>query len=258
MNYSIYPYYAFSEQEPINFYFEKEHFSELQIICISFGNELFYGSLDRLKNNVLDFPFTTSRFYRDTDLKKIPEFWEKHSSFIENNNRGYGYWLWKSFLTLYTLREMNDNDILFYMDAGCSLNKNGISRFNDYIKKVKECQSGIVSFRMHHKQKTYTKMDVLDLFDSSNGDKGQIQATCYFIRKCDKTMKIVQEWYDMCCNYHLLDDSPSIIPNDGSFIDHRHDQSIWSLIRYKYSAELYEDETYPSHPDYPIFASRLR
>ena len=42
----------------------------------------------------------------DTYLKNQPEFWSKHSIFIENNTRGYGYWIWKPFIILKTLENM--------------------------------------------------------------------------------------------------------------------------------------------------------
>ena len=62
---------------------------------------------------------------------------------------------------------MKDGDILWYMDAGCTLHKSGMTRFLEYIKMVHESPSGILSFRMSYKQKTWTKMDVLELFDIS-------------------------------------------------------------------------------------------
>ena len=37
------------------------------------------------------------------DLKTIHEFWNVHKGFIESRPRGYGYWIWKSYLTLKTL-----------------------------------------------------------------------------------------------------------------------------------------------------------
>ncbi len=57
--------------------------------------------------------------YTEKDLMNDTDFWEKHGNFITNNARGYGFWLWKSYLTLKTMSEMNDNDILVYADAGC-------------------------------------------------------------------------------------------------------------------------------------------
>ena len=60
---------------------------------------------------------------------------------------------------------------------------------------------------------------------------------------------------------HLLDNSPSNIPNNKHFIDNRYDQSIWSVIRKKYGTEILEDETY-SPPkwnlNHPIWATRKK
>ena len=36
--------------------------------------------------------------------------------------RGGGYWIWKSHI-IKKINEINDNDILIYLDAGCSINK---------------------------------------------------------------------------------------------------------------------------------------
>ena len=80
---------------------------------------------------------------------------------------------------------------------------------------------------------------------------------------------MVEEWYETCCNYHLLNDEPSIIPNDASFSENRHDQSIWSIIRYKYGTEIIgetpdcgpEGVTSASHSNQqhnPIHANRLK
>ena len=41
--------------------------------------------------------------------------------------------------------------------------------------------------------------------------------------------------YKVCSEYHLLDDSPSIIPNDPKYNEHRHDQSIISILLRKLS-----------------------
>jgi hypothetical protein len=233
-----------------------------KVTLVSFGNDTFYGPLSSLKRESQDFPMiTNTAFYTDKDLKNIPEFWERHGSFIENNKRGYGYWLWKSFIVLHTLSKMENGEILCYADAGCTLYKDGINRFIDYIKIVEHSNHGVLSFRMTHLQKTYTKMDTLLKIDNGETkDKGQIAATAFFIRKCDKIMELIKEWYDICCDnkYHWIDDTPSTIPNDETFIDHRHDQSVFSLLLYKYGTDMLDNETYPFSPTFPIFASRRR
>jgi len=64
-------------------------------------------------------------------------------------------------------------------------------------------------------------------------------------------------WYETCCNYHLLNDEPSISKNYEEFIEHRHDQSIFSIIRKKFNTYYIEDETYPiGIKEFPIWATR--
>ena len=37
---------------------------------------------------------------------------------ITKNPRGYGYWLWKSYIIKKTIEKMSDDDILLYLDCG--------------------------------------------------------------------------------------------------------------------------------------------
>ena len=64
-------------------------------------------------------------------------------------------------------------------------------------------------------------------------------------------------WYETCCKYHLLNDKHSISPNYDEFIEHRHDQSIFSVIRKKFNTYYIKDETYPTGiKENPIWATR--
>ena len=67
--------------------------------------------------------FDNLYFYTGDDLKKDKEFWNRHGTFIENNKRGYGYWLWKSYLINKTIGKLKDGDILLYADSGCEILK---------------------------------------------------------------------------------------------------------------------------------------
>ena len=55
--------------------------------------------------------------------------------------------------------------------------------------------------------------------------------------------QMFNKWYETIQNYHLVDDSPSATMNDTLFIEHRHDQSIFSLLRKKYGSIILNDET---------------
>ena len=43
-------------------------------------------------------------------------------------------------------------------------------------------------------------------------------------------MNFIKDWYNLGCKYHLIDDSISKEKNSREFKDHRHDQSIFSLL----------------------------
>ena len=60
---------------------------------------------------------------------------------------------------------------------------------------------------------------------------------------CPETRKLVNEWYDLCCDYENIDESkdnssePTI--TNVRFHQHRHDQSIFSLLTKKYNIYSY-------------------
>ena len=66
-------------------------------------------------------------------------------------------------------------------------------------------------------------------------DTRQRQAGAIMFLVCDITKYFLKKWYNLCCNYNLLDDSESISPNCEYFKEHRHDQSIFSLLTKKYN-----------------------
>ena len=229
-----------------------------RICLLSFANNVFYDSLERIQKEAKFLPIDTVYAYKDTDLWMFPDFYHHHYHFLKNK-RGYGYWIWKSYLTFMTLNLLNENDILIYADAGCTIQESGLNRFNEYIQLVNESKNGILSFQLGFKEKEWTKMDLfkhLNAFEHLDSD--QLIATVFIVRKCKESLDIIKLWYETCCNYHLLDDSNSIAKNDPSFKEHRHDQSIFSLIRHQFGTTVIKDETNPHNKTYPFLATRKK
>jgi hypothetical protein len=232
---------------------EFENLSELK-------NLIFQNSVVHAvpKNKIID----ANSFYLKI-INSIGVPFGSEEDFITNNKRGYGYWLWKSYLIKKTMKEMNDNDILVYADAGCSINLNGKKRLLEYFEIVNNSKFGILSFNLGHLEKTWTKMDIINYFGANDLlETGQLVGGIYILRKCEHTINLVNKWYKGCCEYNLINNSQSSIPNDSSFIENRHDQSIFSVIRKQLGTEIIWDETYfypnwdISGKNYPIWASR--
>jgi hypothetical protein len=239
---------------------------------ITFGgpNENFHRAVKRICSEANAFSeFDHIIGYTDKDLVKDAEFWNKHNNFISKSNRGYGYWIWKSYLTKKTLKIMNDNDILVYADAGCQLNPNGRKRLYEYFDIVNQSKYANLSIQIPpYLEKRFTKMDIFEYLDAKQPEilnTGQFIGGVFILRKCQHTINLIDKWYETCCQYHLLDDSPSHYPNDTSFDSTRHDQSIFSVLRKKIGTEMTDfDETWfapnweTSGANYPIWASRTR
>ena len=64
----------------------------------------------------------------------------------------------------------------------------------------------------------------------------QKQAGAIALLACDETRKLAKDWYNIASsnNYHFIDDTPSVRENINGFNEHRHDQSIFSLLVKKY------------------------
>jgi len=117
---------------------------------------------------------------------------------------------------------------------------------------------------MDHAEQAWTKMDVIVELDGQELlSIGKIAATSIIIRKCPNSINCVDLWYDTCCKYNLINDNPSKIANHSSFREHRHDQSIWSIICKKYGCYLLLNETWHNNFQkdgihFPIWAMRKK
>ena len=177
----------------------------------------------------------------EKDLKNDSIFWNQHGKFIKNNKRGYGYWLWKSYIVKKHLEMLDDNDILLYFDSSIIFRTNKdkfIELFNiverDYIIGS-YCRRLCLEY-------VWNKMDLIEKLDMNN-DKflktRQRQAGSIMILNNEKTRELVDNWYLLSSQYHFIDDSKSKKKNRNGFKEHRHDQSIFSLLTKKYN--IYSD-----------------
>lgn len=211
----------------------------MKIVFITFGSHGNYVDAgNRLIHQAKQLNiFTETILYTSEYLQNDPEFWSRHSDFITTNRRGFGYWLWKSYITKKTMETMADGDILLYLDCGCELDLNRKENLLKCIHVVKTDK--IVGTKVNaHLERRWNKMDLIKKLDMNkneylNTDQRQGGTNLFLV--CEETRLLVNEWYDVCCEYNNINDSPSVIPNARDFRAHRHDQSVFSLLTKKYN-----------------------
>lgn len=208
--------------------------------------------------------FEDFKIYGFEDLDQ--QFVSDHQE-IFNYKRGGGYWIWKFHIVSKHLELINDDEILFYVDGGCTFNGEPSARniFNRYIDIVKNDDKGILAFRLTGlRENCWTKQAMvtflesrynLDLSDHMLTD--QRMATAFVVRKTPFSVKFFSEYNQIIReNDQLLIDSKE--RESPSFKEHRHDQSLFSLLTKIYNVTTVKDNIHFWGSKDPIRATRLR
>ena len=187
-----------------------------------------------------------------TELDLDAQFVQRFRAVLRKRVRGFGFYSWKPQVIRQSLRALPDGSLLVYVDGGSHLNSAGEGRFKDYLEQCHSSESGILAFQTHWTERHWTKGDLLDHFAVRDNplvtETGQVQAGFLLLRNTPKTRAFVDSWAKVFWdNFSLVDDTPSRSPNLEGFIEHRHDQSIFSLLAKLRGIEvLSADEQEPS------------
>ena len=204
-------------------------------------------------------------------IKKMGEVWKM-------SKRGGGYWIWKPYIIYEKLKRIRDNDILVYIDAGCSLNitEKSIKRFNEYIEMVNNHWTGFLRFRLGEncKETLYNNRYFLDFFQKRYNcnineymKDTQLLNGILIMRKTKFVMDFFKEHMSMLYENPKIHTDIYTLSNEK----HRHDQSVMSIL-YKHMKGnlILNDETWFSgvtgygdfgsnlSRKYPIWATRYR
>lgn len=254
-----------------------------KVFLCSFASPDLDLSVKRFTNQAKDL-----KFYED-----IKVFGEKELSneiknqinyfYKQKKIRLYGYACWKAFIIKKYLKTLPENSILQYSDIGCHFNPKGLDRLKDYIKLTDKYnlltfQYKLPNWKIYSDYKfqqyfeyEYTKADAwnnLDIIPKSNILKSeQIWSGNIFFKNNSLSNIILNKWEEILKINSLIDDSFSNLNNHPSFIEHRHDQSIFSLICKKHNvfslsasecewAEYKMKKTWNHLEYYPILAKR--
>jgi len=213
--------------------------------------------------------FDTFKCFTENDIDN--DFKQKNKD-IWNSSKGGGFWIWKPYIISKMLEKINDNDILIYIDAGCHINitKESKERFNEYINMCNNSHTGLLRFQLTHQEKKFTNKKTINYFkDKFNiSDKimndylesNQLVGGIQIIKKNTYTINFFKQILEILNDdYKLFTD----IYTENSE-QHRHDQSIMSLLYKHMNGDLIiDDETYfkegfnsPLSKKYPFWATR--
>jgi hypothetical protein len=247
---------------------------KIHLITYGDGDVKFSNSAERLAKQARHTSwFETVEIWNLPKIKEIDFIWEKnHSNFIQNNKRGHGYWIWKPKIILSKLQKMPENDILIYADAGCEINNKGHEKLLQYAAWAS--YSNMVAFYLNGPNYTiaqWTKKSLLDYFGATQDQDllkhPQVEAGVLFLKNNLETRNFISRWLDIALkdNYLYINDVSEREFEGLQFIEHRHDQAIFSLLHYttEFGISVRNENYFPElwmnnmHPNFaPIAAFR--
>ena len=170
------------------------------------------------------------------------DFYRRNQSIL-TAPRGNGYWLWKPHFIYKTLSLINDGDFLMYADSGCYF----VASVDPLVDLVSRSPKGLVLFTLNavHTNGKWTKRDCFHFLglDDQFRHEPQILASFVCMLKSDFTMAFVENWLEFATTPGIITDEPNLCakPNYPEFVDHRHDQSILSLLGRHHGIETIPD-----------------
>jgi len=215
--------------------------------------------------------FNEFKCFTENDIDN--EFKEKYKE-VWTMSKGAGYWIWKPYIISKMLEQINENDIIVYIDAGCHINitKESKQRFNEYINMINNNKCGLLRFQTTHQEKKFTNKKTINYFKTKFNisdkimndylESFQILATVIILRKNNYTINFFKQILE------ILNDDAKLFTDiyTQNNEKHRHDQSIMSLFYKHMNGDLIiDDETYFKEgfnstisAKYPFWATRLR
>lgn len=211
---------------------------------VSFGTWQYYESLARLEREAKAHGCRT-RIFREPDLGS--DFYRQRIRHFADN-RGFGYWCWKAHLVLRVLEAAREDEVFLYVDAGNTI----VSSPDPLLVEAIRDPKGVVLFDNSDGaprgsrwiNRTWTRPQTFALMGCADQrflDAPQANASYIAFRRTEFALRFFAEFAAQCDRYEVIaDPAPGeALPDD--FVDHRHDQSILSLLAARDGVRLLRD-----------------
>ena len=158
-------------------------------------------------------------------------FYKKNKDIL-SEQKGGGNCAWKPYIILNAINKIKEGDIILYMDSADVL-EGDIRSF--LLAQDRE----MILTNGSYINSDWTKMDcffTMGCDSSEYMDTIQLEAGVCVFKKCDFTIKIIEEWLYWCQIKEVVSSEEKyIIQNTSYFKEHRYDQSILTNLKIKYN-----------------------
>jgi GT2 family glycosyltransferase/tetratricopeptide (TPR) repeat protein len=196
---------------------------------VNYATERFFESQARLNASALRYGIDRIFAFRTEQLEQTA-FFREYRRVLEQP-RGAGCYLWKPYFVQEALKRLGDGDVLIYLDSGIEI----LDSLEPLVQLCRR-QEGVLLFACHgHANGIWTKRDCfvrLGCDEPRFHAAEQVSAGFLVLEKNRRSEAFVQDWLDACTIPDVINDDPNTcgLPNLEGFQEHRHDQSVLSLL----------------------------
>ena len=166
-------------------------------------------------------------------MNNIDKIYYNKNRHILDQPRGAGYWMWKFYFAKRLLEHdsIPEGSYIFYADSGSKF----IGSIDSLIEVMDRDKISVMTFRQNHLSYIWTKRDAFVLTGCDEEiftHTGARVGGWILLKKDDESRKFINQCYEYSQDYRIITDLPNQcgLPNYGGFIDHRHDESIISIV----------------------------
>lgn len=201
----------------------------MRIIVCTFATAEYAGSAELLRHTALHQGGADEVVvYRERD---VAPWFAEHPDLLRGQTRGYGWWSWKPWCILDAMRRWSlPGDVVIYCDAAMTVE----GPLRPYAQAVRHA----LLFRLggwrtkDYRNLCWTKRDTIAMMgmaDDAHRDAVQLNAAVQMYRHTPRAMALLERYREWCSRREVIDDARALEDYPG-YVDHRHDQSILSLL----------------------------
>jgi hypothetical protein len=207
-------------------------------VFVTFGTPEFSQARARHRRTLRRFGFRNVLSYGRDSAPVVQARNENPEIFA--HARGYGFWLWKPYIIEAALDAAAPGALVVYTDIAVAMVA-APWRLLDHARK-----RDVTLFGVAHRQRQYTKRDAFVLAGADAPiywNSGMANAAFIIVRNGTAGRRFVAEWKALIRDPRVLTDQPNTqgLPNFPDFVDHRHDQSVLSILAIRENIPLLPD-----------------
>lgn len=212
-------------------------------VLVSFGSSDLDWPLRRFQRQAVRSQlFSQVSVLTESDLNQ--SFKRRFGAFLSKEVKGFGYWIWKPQSVSQVIKELPTGTLVVYLDLGCHIFPEPSFDWGALYDLCLNSPCRVVAFQDEpgdsisfegSLERVWTKGDLFDFFgvreNAAITGTPQVAAAAFALVVGEDSLAFLDAWLEpIFADMSLVDDSPSKSSDLRGFIEHRYDQSVFSIL----------------------------